>query len=443
LESETLKIPLGIGGRVRTAAKPPLSSITILHNNYILEIDPSLAGKLMGVMGLRAFLESFLRRPGSQRSRNSLMSIFVSTLIIAVLLVPASTPTAISVSIEGLEGKSVEQGKTFEFYIGVHIETDERLPIAKVMLIVIFPDGTSKSYEFPIGGGTSAYIHLDEPVSIIDSTSYGYTHQYGYGSFYGYGYISSYGYGYYQDGYGYGFYGPQKLKWKATLITEDLPLGSYTVSVEVESDGVWWGGEPTETTFTITAPPTPPVKTILIDIKPGSYPNSINPGSKGRIPVAILTNKTFDATTVDPATVRFGPDNATVVHSAVEDVDHDGDLDMILHFKTQETGIEPGDTEAALTGETYDGISIEGTDTIRTVPPEWAAKYRRVEDEREECQTGEGQKGEDQRGADERGEDEKGQDRGGKDQKGQQNRKDNEPPRGPKENPGKGKNNPH
>ena len=392
----------------------------------------------MGVKGLRAFLESFLRRPGSQRSRNSLMSIFVSTLIIAVLLVPTSMPTAISVSIEGLEGKSVEQGETLEFYIYVAIETDERLPLIKVNLTIVeFPSGkTIWSQLFPIGGGPSDYVNLATPVSIIDGTSYGYTHQYGYGSFYGYGYISGYGYGYYQDGYGYGFYGSQKLRWNATLNTALLPPRDYTIGVEVQSDGVWWGGEPTETTFTITAPP--PVKTVLIDIKPGSYPNSINPESKGRIPVGILTDESFDATTVDPATVRFGPDDAKAVHSAIEDVDHDGTLDMILHFKTQETGIKPGHTEATLTGKTYGGISIEGTDTIRTVPPEWAAKHRKGEDERQEHQIGEGQKGEDQRG-----EDEKGQDRGGKDQKGQQNKNDNEPPRGPKGNPGKGKNNPH
>jgi hypothetical protein len=47
-----------------------------------------------------------------------------------------------------------------------------------------------------------------------------------------------------------------------------------------------------------------------IDIKPGSFPNSINPRSKGVIPVAILTTDTFDATTVDPLSVTFGPDEA-------------------------------------------------------------------------------------------------------------------------------------
>jgi hypothetical protein len=348
------------------------------------------------------------------------MSLVVSALIITVLLVPTSMPTALSVSIEGLEGEIIEQGETFKFYIDVAIETDERLPIGRVKLTIKFPGGTSEFYEFPITGGTSDYVNLHTPVSIIDSTSYGYTHRYGYGSFYGYGHISGYGYGYYQDGYGYGFYGPQKLRWQATLRnTGDLPEGGYEVRVEVESDGVWWGGEPTETAFTITAPPAPPVKTVLIDIKPGSYPNSINPGSQGRIPVAILTNETFDATTVDPTTVKFGPKNAAAVHSAIEDVDHDGELDMILHFKTQETGIEPGDTEATLTGKTYGGISIEGTDTIRTVPPEWAGKHRKGEDRGGKDQTREG--------------------RAGEDQKRQQMEKNKDPPKGSKGNSSRGK----
>ena len=115
---------------------------------------------------------------------------------------------------------------------------------------------------------------------------------------------------------------------------------------------------------------------VEIDIKPGSDPNSINPASKGVIPVAILTTSTaagesvdFDATTVDPETVWFGPegDEASFVHYALEDVDDDGDIDMILHFRTLETGISSGDTEATLTGDTFGGIHIEGTDSVRTV----------------------------------------------------------------------------
>jgi streptogramin lyase len=115
---------------------------------------------------------------------------------------------------------------------------------------------------------------------------------------------------------------------------------------------------------------------VGIDIKPGSFPNSINPGSQGVIPVAILTTSieagepvTFDASTVAPDTVRFGPAEAPAVQSALEDVDGDGDVDMILHFRTQETGIVAGMTEATLTGETIEGRNIVGTDSVRTVPP--------------------------------------------------------------------------
>lgn len=108
---------------------------------------------------------------------------------------------------------------------------------------------------------------------------------------------------------------------------------------------------------------------VSIDIKPGSDPNSINPRSKGEIPVAILTTDSFDATTVDPTTVRFGPTGTETapVHSALEDVDGDGDTDLILHFSTQDTGIACGDISAFLTGETFSGQAIEGSDSVNTV----------------------------------------------------------------------------
>ena len=107
---------------------------------------------------------------------------------------------------------------------------------------------------------------------------------------------------------------------------------------------------------------------VDIDIKPGSFPNSINVDSKGVIPVAILTTESFDATTVDPPTVEFGPNGAPPIRWAVEDVDSDGDLDLILHFKNQETGIAAGDTEATLTGALFDGTPIIGVDSVRIVP---------------------------------------------------------------------------
>jgi hypothetical protein len=121
------------------------------------------------------------------------------------------------------------------------------------------------------------------------------------------------------------------------------------------------------TQFTLS--PAGGVITVRLDIKPGESSNSINPRSNGVIPVAILTTDSFDATTVDSTTVLFGTTGteAAPVQSALQDVDGDGDTDMILHFNTQDTGIECGDASASLTGETFGGQMIEGSDSISTV----------------------------------------------------------------------------
>ncbi|MFQ5932184.1 MAG: hypothetical protein ACE5MM_07235 [Nitrospiraceae bacterium] len=116
---------------------------------------------------------------------------------------------------------------------------------------------------------------------------------------------------------------------------------------------------------------------VDIDIKPGSDPNSINCESPGGvIAVAILTTDDFDATTVDHTTVEFGPSGAKEIHSNKQgvkrheaDVDGDGDIDLVLHFRFGETGLTCDSTDATLTGSTFGGIPIEGSDSVRMVPP--------------------------------------------------------------------------
>jgi hypothetical protein len=106
-----------------------------------------------------------------------------------------------------------------------------------------------------------------------------------------------------------------------------------------------------------------------IDIKPGEFPNPINPRNRGVIPVAILTTDTFNTTTVKATTVRFGATGteAGPVRVAVEDVNNDGRPDLLLFFNTQDTGIQCQDTSASLTGQTFSGQEIEGSDAITTV----------------------------------------------------------------------------
>ena len=117
----------------------------------------------------------------------------------------------------------------------------------------------------------------------------------------------------------------------------------------------------------------PTVREVAVDIRPGSDENPVNVGASV-VPVAILTTSAFDATTVDAPSVCFGDAEAaaqrdcTEAHGRghVEDANADGRPDLVLHFETAETGVDPGDTTACLTGRTSAGIAIRGCDMIRT-----------------------------------------------------------------------------
>jgi len=114
-----------------------------------------------------------------------------------------------------------------------------------------------------------------------------------------------------------------------------------------------------------------------IEIKPSSRHNLINPFSRAAIPVAILGSDRFDVADVDATTLAFGPDaappafdptNPQVLLLDRRDVDRDGEMDLVSHYRTPETGIALGDTEACLVGETLDGTPFHGCDVITTLP---------------------------------------------------------------------------
>ncbi len=109
----------------------------------------------------------------------------------------------------------------------------------------------------------------------------------------------------------------------------------------------------------------PAVITVSINV----IPPSINPRARGVIPVVIYTTPSFDATTVDVATVRFGPGNASESHGTghVSDVDSDGDDDLLLHFDAPTAAILCGATSVSLTGETTSDQAVNGSDAIKTV----------------------------------------------------------------------------
>jgi hypothetical protein len=115
-----------------------------------------------------------------------------------------------------------------------------------------------------------------------------------------------------------------------------------------------------------------PFLQVGIDIKPDDPDNTINLKSRGTVPVAILGSATFDPTTVDPATVTLaGAPVATrgngVPMTSIADVNADGYLDLLLHFRTQDLQLTRASTEAVLYGQTFSGQRIRGADSVRIV----------------------------------------------------------------------------
>jgi len=112
---------------------------------------------------------------------------------------------------------------------------------------------------------------------------------------------------------------------------------------------------------------------ITIDIKPDGVPNSINLGSKGNVPVAVLSTETFAAASLLVGSIRFAGapvqarKNGTLMAS-FEDVNGDGRPDLVLHFDTQALGLNSSSTTATLTGSTNTGRCVSGTDSVNIVP---------------------------------------------------------------------------
>jgi hypothetical protein len=115
---------------------------------------------------------------------------------------------------------------------------------------------------------------------------------------------------------------------------------------------------------------------VQIEIAPGGFPNSINPRSRGVVPVAIFGSDSLDVADVDVTTLSFGPAGAAPAHDLadsftcnrhMQDVNLDGIMDLVTHYGTRETGIACGDESATLTGRLQDGTPFEGTDSMRTV----------------------------------------------------------------------------
>lgn len=114
---------------------------------------------------------------------------------------------------------------------------------------------------------------------------------------------------------------------------------------------------------------------LEIEVKPGSDESPIHPNARGVIPVAVLQTEAFDPTS-EGVHYRFGAPDAVAdgggarpARHAVEDVNGDGDDDLVLHFSAADAGFDGDEDAAALYWEREQGAhhGLSGTDAITIV----------------------------------------------------------------------------
>lgn len=116
-----------------------------------------------------------------------------------------------------------------------------------------------------------------------------------------------------------------------------------------------------------------PVLDVAVVVKPGSEAEPINALSHGTLPIAILSDAEFDAGQINPGTILA---NGAPVRSrmngtpmtALEDVDGDGFVDLVLHFDTAALELVGEEADIVLTGMTWSGFAVRGTASVLMVP---------------------------------------------------------------------------
>ena len=191
-------------------------------------------------------LNSSQRKRNSKKRLSRILVLMITFVLISVLII--SAPARAFVLSLTMDKTNVTVGGKVVFIASININSDENLPIQKLVLeLVNNKNGDSSSCTFNVDGSV---ISGCNGISIVKLN--------GGNSFYGYsyGYFAGYAYDFGNGGYGYGY--KDSLLYEITLNTQGYSAGDYSTRLTAFIDNNVFSKDGEKLTIKpIITPPTP------------------------------------------------------------------------------------------------------------------------------------------------------------------------------------------
>lgn len=315
-------------------------------------------------------------------------------LLIFAVLIPSAPAIKLSAGIP--DDSSVIAGTTIIFEdVDLTIRSVEAIPVQYLTFIIFDSANNHKVAQVRFSlEGTEISEAPEGAFTVMNVTSTSNLPYQSGGRYFGYDERTGHNVTRFHFGYGYGYeygygYGTSDLTLVYTITYKTCKPGTYYAKLFVKTKKyIYISGETTPFTVLSRSP-----LSIFVDIKPGCWPNQINPQDHGYLRVVICGTSTFDVHRIDPKSLTLSLNGGKNIvkplcwkyqdvatpWTGAEGSGHskgkDGYLDLTLKFRCEQVihvlklFKHPGDTlRLVLTGalkKTESSFPVNGHDYVQ------------------------------------------------------------------------------